>query len=1174
MKRWILQFLLLLVIAAHLVVSAAAQTTVEQAPPQRLELNKPDEQQLKGGEGRDYSIQVKANQQLDILVDQRGIDLVVELYDPDGKKLAEVDSPNGKQGPEELSILTEKAGAYQLKVRSLEPTAPAGGYEAKIITLRDASQQDHDGSAARKKYREALELEGKRNAQALRLAIAAFGEALPLWRNAGDRQMEADTLAHLAINNVNLNEVSKGLEYFDQAALLYRALGKRTDEADMLTSLGSTYYTQGEMQKALEYLHQALLLREMTKDVLGESVTLTVLGGVYEALGQPEKALANYNRAMPLSRTAGDLRSQAYLLNNIGVLHAKTGKLHEALEYLKQAPPLYHAANARSEESQALTTIAGVYGDLGERQKALESLNRALPLAREVGDKYAESYTLMRMGTNYNAIGEKQKALDHYNQALELSRIAGDRRGQANILAFIGAFYSALDEKQKALAYYNQVLGLVRGAGDRRSEAGALTNIGEVYAALGDRKKALDYYNQSLTIRREVSDRLGEAVTLAVIGSLYASAGEIEKGVDALTRSLTLRREMGDRGGEASALTRLGIVFRTTTENEKALKHFDEALSLWRNVGDRGSEASVLYNIAGVSLERGEYLKARESIEAAVNIAESVRNKFASQDMRTSYSASVQQYYASNINILMRLHKERPAEGHAARALQVSERARARTLLESLGEARAGLRHGVDEQLLESERDLLQKLNARAERQSRLLSRKDVTDEFAALQTELTKLTTEYQNIQTEIRRKSPRYAALTQPTPLTLSEIQNNLLDDDTILLEYALGDDRSFLWLVTKTSLNSYELPKRAEIEASAREVYALLSDTKRAQGSEINAQYQAAVRKLSDILLAPAAAQLKAKRLVVVSDGAMQYIPFSALPVPAGSSQNSVTEPLASIFEIVSLPSASTLAVLRRETGNRTRVSKTVAIFADPVFSDRDERLEAVKIGLPKGDEKTTASLGGTRSFLERAYNWRGETDGELVLPRLPFTRREADAILSAAPAGSALTALDFQANRQTALSQNLSAYRIVHFATHGLLHSEHPELSGVVLSLVNEKGQPVDGFLRLNEIYNLDLAAELIVLSACQTALGKEVKGEGLIGLTRGFMYAGSPRVVASLWKVDDVATAELMKIFYQKMLRGRMAPSAALRAAKIQMMKQKRWNAPFYWAAFELQGEWK
>jgi CHAT domain-containing protein len=208
------------------------------------------------------------------------------------------------------------------------------------------------------------------------------------------------------------------------------------------------------------------------------------------------------------------------------------------------------------------------------------------------------------------------------------------------------------------------------------------------------------------------------------------------------------------------------------------------------------------------------------------------------------------------------------------------------------------------------------------------------------------------------------------------------------------------------------------------------------------------------------------------------------------------------------------------------------------------------------------------------LETALRLRTGARGGAQLPRLPFTRREAEAILSTVPDGAGLKALDFRASRATAKGAELKDYRFVHFATHGLLNSEHPELSGVVLSLVDEQGRLTDGFLRLYEIYNLNLSAEMVVLSACQTALGKEIKGEGLVGLTRGFMYAGSPRVVASLWKVDDRATAELMRRFYEGVLRRGLRPSEALREAKVGMLGEERWKSPYYWAAFELHGEWK
>jgi CHAT domain-containing protein len=404
------------------------------------------------------------------------------------------------------------------------------------------------------------------------------------------------------------------------------------------------------------------------------------------------------------------------------------------------------------------------------------------------------------------------------------------------------------------------------------------------------------------------------------------------------------------------------------------------------------------------------------------------------------------------------------------------------------------------------------------------------------------------------------------------LKEIQQEILDSDTILLQYALGEKKSFLWAIAKDSVKSYELPPRAEIEAIVRRAYALLSDGKLVLDAKAQAEYETEAARLSKMLLAPVAAQIQNKRILLVTDGALQYLPFGALPFDSSGINN--PQPLNASNEIVSLPSVSTLSVLRRETASRTASTKSVAVLADPVFTIQDERLTAVKNRLPKNSEKSPVNLDISRMFMERALNLRSGTNEPLTISRLPFSRREAEAILEVAPANSSLKALDFKASLETALSPDLSNYRRVHFATHGILNSENPELSGIVLSLVNEQGQPVDGFLRLNEIYNMNLSADLVVLSACQTALGKEIKGEGLIGLMRGFMYAGSPRVVASLWKVDDVATAELMKLFYQKMLKEGMTAAAALRGAKNEMRKQKRWNAPFYWAAFEIQGEWR
>ncbi len=399
-------------------------------------------------------------------------------------------------------------------------------------------------------------------------------------------------------------------------------------------------------------------------------------------------------------------------------------------------------------------------------------------------------------------------------------------------------------------------------------------------------------------------------------------------------------------------------------------------------------------------------------------------------------------------------------------------------------------------------------------------------------------------------------------------------------MLLEYSLGIDKSYLWAVTGTEFVSYELPGRPQIEDLARQLYRSLTaqqpnpgetfDQRQARAREAEAELPSQIANLSKLLLAPVADKLGRKRLIIVSDGALQYIPFQALTKPVKASNNnsvagSVAEEARALIldhEIINEPSASTLALLLSESAQREPASKSVAILADPVFASDDPRVKSTSSGPSQATlgAQPNAEVVGAFRDVEKALN--GDN-----IPRLLASRGEADAIISIVPWRSGFKAIDFNANRAAVATGDLGQYHIVHFATHAILDNEHPQFSGIVLSLVDQKGQQQDGFLRLSDIYNLKLPVDLVVLSACQTGLGKDVQGEGLIGLTRGFMYAGASGVVASLWKVDDEATAELMKHFYAGLFDKGLTPAAALREAQLALRQQKRWHEPYYWAGF-------
>jgi CHAT domain-containing protein/Flp pilus assembly protein TadD len=1153
------------------------------------------ERELAGGGSHDYKIKVAANQYLKIIVEQKGIDVVVEVYLPDGKKLFEVDSPNGTNGPEPVELIASTEGDYVLKVRSLEDKAPSGRYEIKVSELRSATEKDKQKIDAQKAFDKATQLQSKGTAESLRSAIKKYEEALLLFRAVGDRSHEAATLHETGFVYDSLGDKQKALDYYNQALPLIRALGERSGEATILNNIGSVYFELGDKQKALDYYNQTLPFYRAVKDHRGEARTLNNISQVYDSLGEKQKALDYLVEALPLTRAVEDRNSEARTLNNMGRIYDDLGEKRKALDYYAQTLSLIRAVRNRRGEATILNNIGAVYENLGEKQKALDYYAQAMSLFRATGDSGGEATILNNIGGLYNDLDEKQKALDHYAQALPLFRAVGNRVGEGTTFHNIGAVYTSLGEKQKALDYYNQALSLFRAAKETRREAMTLNSIGLVNDDLGEKQKALDYYAQALPLHRVVGNRSGEAVTLSNIGGVYKDKGEKQKALDYYQQSLPLARAIEDRNGEARTLNNIGTVYDDLNEKQKATEYFNQALPLYRAVGNRSGEAGALYNLASLAHKSGNLAESLTNIEAAITIVESLRNKIVSRELRTSYFATVQKYYEFYIELLMQLHKQKPTENYVGKAFQASERARARGLLELLSEANVNIKQGVDEKLLETERNLRQRISARTDARIRLLNSKHTQEQEALINKEIKELTDEYEKVEVQIRTTSPRYSALAQPQPIKLSEIQK-LLDADTMLLEYALGDVNSYLFAITQNSISVYELPKRIEIEDAAKQVYKLLTvrecrakdeTTKQwdARIKQADADYTKASADLSQMILGAVADKLGSMRLLIAADGALNYIPFAALPIQSSkleekksairNPQSAIKEsaiPLVAKHEIVNLPSASTLALLRQDIQGRKQAEKTIAVFANPIFSKTDLRI--IQAANPNSTEKVVSANTTKRSISALVEACDADSaNANLVIPILGYSEREAKTIKGLVPDNMQKISLGEDANYANATNADLSNYRFVHFATHGFLNSNQPELSGILLSLYDKQGreQP-NSFLSLSEIYNLKLSADMVVLSACQTALGKDVRGEGLVGLTRGFMYAGAPRVVASLWRVEDAATSQLMKEFYKNILSEHQPPAKALQKAQLAMLKNG--YAPFYWAAFTIQGEWK
>ena len=1014
-----------------------------------LDSTNPVEREMKGGETHVYQLRLTSGQFLNISVDQRGIDVAVDLLDPNEKQINTQDGPNGRYGPESVVGIAETEGNYRLVVRAPNKTAPAGRYKISVIALREATDTDRAHVAAENAFAEAyLKLRPQRTAASRRAAIEKCLEALPFFQSSSEN---------------------------------YR-------RALILKVIGSFYAESSEFRKAVEYFKQSLPLFQSLKDRYGEMDTLNFLGGMYDILGEPQTALSNYAQALSLTREAKNENLESFILNNIGKVNSDLGNWQKAIEYYQQTLRVVRANGNKRLEAISLHNIGMAYVGLGELEKGLGYLEQSLPLRRALNDKTGEADTLTGIGYTYTQMNQPQKAIGFYEQALPLRLATGDRRGEGTTLDQIGIAYASLRELEKALDYHQKALERYRASESRREEGSALGNIGHVYGRLGDQQKAYDSHK--------------------------------------------------------------------------------EALAVFRAIGDRENEAKMLVGMARAERGRKNLDTARKFIDESLALTEAVRANVSGQRSRASYLSRRQDAYEFYIDLLMELQQKDPSGAHSADALRISERSRARSFAEMLNETHVDFREGVDAALLKKERELRQSLNAKAQRQIQLISRKGNQAEIETVNKEISALEEQYEQTQSAMRKSNPDYAALVQPQPLGLKEIQQ-LLDPNTVLLEYSLGDDRSYLWVVRQDSLKTYELPKREEIQKTARDVYdSLIARSvvkpvespaqRQARIAQADAQFEKTAAELGRMILAPALSELRTTRLVVIADDALQYVPFAALSIGTDAKNY---RPLVLHHEIVNLPSASTLAIQRQGLSNRKPAPKGIAVIADPVFSLSDSRLKS-------GMRATAAN--DTR----RIEHLPGGPGGQLSIRRLPFTRREADQILAVASPGANFKAVDFRANRSVATSGELSQYRYVHFATHGYLDTARAGLSAIVLSMVDEQGQPQDGFLRSHDIYNLKLPAELVVLSACETGLGKEIKGEGLEGLTRGFMYAGARRVVVSLWNVNDRATADLMQSFYTGMLKGNKTPAAALRAAQLRMLQTRQWQSAYFWAPFVIQGEWK
>jgi len=989
---------------------------------------------------------------------------------------------------------------------------------------------------------EAKQLAGAWTATSIDAAITRYVAARQIWRVLQDRREEAQVLEALGKAFLILSRFKEAQTAFSDSHTIYDQLKDSRRAAELLADIGEIHLMMGDRRQAIAVCEQALALDNSDRV---KARALTIIADATHFVGDFRRASDSVSQALALWQSLNDYEGQARALNRVASLRVDTGRLDESRDIRRQSLSLWRLAQNPQGEATTLTNI----------------------------------------GSESTFRGEYQTSLDYHGQAISIFQKIGDRKGLANALGNMGYTYFSLGEMERALYHYQKASLTYNTIGNHYFAATVGACIGDVHLANGDSLKALEQYKISLAMMERFSDRQWQALILHSIGTAQFDNGNYDEAMQAYQKAVLLFRTLPNERWEAKSLIGLGSVYLNLKDKQRARECFDRSLLLSRATSDAGAESLARYNLARMEREDGNLDNARRQIQLALEINESLRSKVVSQQSRAAYLGSVYKGYELYVDVLMLLHRQHPSQGFDARAFEATERGRARTLVEMLVEARNDIRAGVDPALLAREQLLEKQLASQTQSQLQQGGNRRNAGLEDTQKEQTTALSAEYEKVQAQIRTTSQNYAALRLPGPLTLREAQQ-LLDPDTTLLEFGLGDERSFVWAVTAQSVTGFTLPSRAKIETAARRVYGLLTARNESANNprvsfqqrivQADTEYLDAASELSAMLFAPLYHTLNCKRIIVVADGALQYIPFAALPTPQPEGRkepgfDTASNSFAARYEVVNLPSIAVLAVQRRELANRSVPPGSVAVFGDPVFDSLDSRVLAANrrdrsMTVPKKLAETTSSL--SRSLTDVGLNTSAG------IPRLPFSRQEVEAIFSLSRNRDSVEVLDFMASRTNLIRMDLSRFRILHFATHGLLNNEHPELSGILLSLVDEKGKRQDGFLTLQDIYRFNLQADLVVLSACQTAIGKNIRGEGLMGLTRGFMYAGASRVVGSLWKIDDAATAALMTEFYKEMFTNGKRPAAALREAQMQISKQKRWQSPYYWAGFILQGDWR
>lgn len=949
----------------------------------------------------------------------------------------------------------------------------------------------------------------------------------------------ADSLRTRGENFKNKGNFRQAEFYLREAVRIYEQQQDTAGWMETARPFASTLVQRTKYEEAFSYYDKLLdWSKAKGKDSLYADI-LNSKGWAFNKMGQPERALTFFEQALPLSQKVEYTLLTAVIYDNIGLSYFDLGDYGKSLELRKKALNYFEELDRKSSMAIVLNNIGRLYQRLLLYDKALDHFSRSLAMRHELGNVNMLAIIYDNMGGLQKTMGNYDQALISYQKSLEYRRKAGNPLRTARTLNNIGTLYNELGDPTKALDYYRESLAIKEKSSNPAGLATAYKNIANRLWDLDQREEALGYYNKALELRRKAGNPQDLATSLLDLSRVELDRGNYSKALQYAKQGRAIADSLNDYELLASSSSRLGEVHQKLGKPSEAINYYKQSLA-YAGYQSRSSQLGPLLSLARTFHTLGSDSTLDYARRAIKIIEEERSNTGADSDIKSSYFRQYTDFYINQASWIIEY------EQNSAEAYHYAELAKARSLADELIQAS----ERIDEQLPEEVRIERNKMLNEIDRlYSKLREAGKAQNEDIKKKIRAAEL--EYSAYQNELHEKYPEYKKLEMQEPITLQQAQASC-EDGTAILEYAINDDRMIAFLITQdeVAVEVYSFSDQQNGSGESLEITRMVQKFRDAILAHAGrAELDLYSSPLYNLLLKPFEEKLSTyENLIIVPDGALAYLPFEAIRYN--------NRYLIEDFYIKYLPSITSLTLLQE--------------------SDKDYEKELLAVA---GSKVQGLASAGSRTN---------------ALSALPSTLIEVDSIASHFQ--NAVTLKEEQVTEQ-ALKQVLNQnYRFIHLATHGVIDEDYPAQSGLALSGAQnlDASASDDGLLKSSEIYRLNLNSDMVVLSACNTGLGKVVKGEGMLGLQRSFFYAGTSSVVVSLWNVYDRSTAHLMNEFYKSILSGDHAyhPSwidqfarwtgwdksipfgekaAAMKTAKLRLINHPIFSHPVYWAPFIVVG---